>query len=783
MLKNYFLIAQRNLLKYKGQTFINVVGLAVGVAATLLIGLYSHHELTFDTHHPIVERTYLLYKQRVTPAGTQNATDTWAPLLKQLQEDYPEVEKGSRLFTQNVWVSHEEDKFNYEVSYIDKDFFSLFDMPLAIGKTITEPSEIVISKKMAMQFFGDKNPLGKTLQVDFGNVYTVVGVLAENKSNSSIQVEIAVLLESHPRFEEFSDSWGGSFLETYISLDQNNAYKELESKFPDFLVKVFGEEVAARTNFKLMPLVELHNWQTNSEQYAYILLIVAACILLIAIINFMNLSTARSMERAKEIGVRKVMGARKKQLIAQFLTEAIVLSFLGLFVGCIIALLALPYVNNLFQVALSFPKDVFVLGGLISFGVFLGVFTGSYPAFFISNFKLLNALKGSGKKGLSGRVFRNVLVVVQFSVSVCMIIGTLIVKQQIDYMQETDLAFQKENVVVLPISLDDFEDEEQAAQKLTTLKDKLGEFTEIESISSSAHVPSMWEGWFAFTQPDVWEGDPLRMRLTFGDHQYFETFGMEFLEGRGFQENSSSDREESVIINEAAVKAFGWEKGVGNVLQMGRGKFNVVGVVKDYHFETLANEVAPIMHFYRQQGNGVHNYISLKIKGNNPTEMVNQIKAEWHKQLSGQPFNYFYLDDTVASMYQTENQFLSLFTLFAFVAVLIACMGLYGLTTFIMEKKRKEISIRKVLGASVSGIVWMSSKWFGKYIVVAFILAGPLAVYFMQKWLTQFAYQTTIGLPVFFITALLIFTIAGATISIQSVKSALLNPAKTLKEE
>ena len=789
MLKNYLKIALRTVQKHRGFAAINVAGLSLGIAATLLIGLYARNELTYDRFHNNAERTYLVYKERVTPAGTQATYDTWVPLLERMQADFPAIEGGTRVSSEQQWVQHADERFEETVDYVDPDFFEVFTFSLIRGDAanpLPHNNAVVLSQEMAQKYFGEADPIGQTLTIDYQVDYTVTGVMAEVPQNSTLQPNIVVRITSAPDYEEFIDEWGSSFLSTYIVLAEGTAPKALEAQFPAFVKRIWDEEVARRTNVKLLPLPDAYDTFTDSRQYAYILLAIALATILIACINFINLSTARSAERAREIGMRKVLGAMRPQLIGQFLGESMLMGLMGLLLGLTLAELLLPTFNRLYELNLSLDvlSDPLTLLGVLVLGMVLGVFSGFYPALFMTRFEPLTSLQGTFKTSRSGLRMRYTLVVVQFALSIVLIAGTLVMRSQVQYMKTQNLAFDQENVVVLPIELNDFANAEEAAVRLETFKNELIRQPDIVAVTSSSHVPGQWPGWFTFALPEGGDEDkPLRMRRAFADAHYFDTYGIERLEGRPFIEGSEAEGQQSIILNAAAVRDFGWESGEGKIVRLGSRAFTVVGVVQDYHFASLQEAVAPVLHFYRPPENGVHNFISVRIETDDYAATLVTIGTLWQHLDPTRPFDYFFADQNFDQLYQAQDRLVTVASAFALLAILIACLGLFGLASLMVGQRTKEIGVRKVLGASTARITLLLSTDFSKLIAVAFVVGAPIAYFAMEHWLQDFAYRIEISWWIFLIAGLAALGIAFLTVSYQSIKAALANPVDVLRHE
>jgi putative ABC transport system permease protein len=792
MLKNYIKIAIRNILKYKGYSGINIFGLSIAVAATIILSLYAYQELTYDAFNEHAEDTYLVYKERVTPSGTQDSFDTWVPLKGELEASFPSVLQAVRIYNSTSWIEIGNNTYQDRVTYTDKTLFDMFSFSLNKGDAdnpFPNPQSVVVSEEMAQKYFGNDNPVGRTIRLDYNQEYTVSGVLNEIPENSSIQIDLAVPMISNPDYGDFEQNWSTSFLETFVRLQPGIDQAEMEANFPSFVTKIWDAETAERTNFKLLPLLEYNNRFTNSFRYAYIHLAIALVIILIACINFMNMATARSMERAREVGLRKAIGAQKGQLIMQFIGEAFVLSLLSVVAGILIAELALPYFNSLYNVNVGmqwFGNEIAV-AGLLAMVIVLTLCAGGYPAFFLSRFSSIYSLRGRLSTKPGGAGLRQALVVVQFAITVLLIVGTLVVNNQISFMKSADLGFKKENTLAIEVSQDDFDDPEEAAVRLNTFKNEIKKISKVISVSSSEDIPGNWSSSFTFAIPEGWTNEePMRVRFSFMDHNFFGTFGIELIEGRNFREGSESDMREGVIINESALTEFGWESGAGKYIGLGSSgntKLEVLGVVKDYHFQSLQNDVAPILHVYRQPENGVHNFITIQIQGNGVANTLSGIEDLWNIMDSSRKMNYFFLDDNFDRLYRRQEQLAAIAGSFSILALIIACLGLLALVSLSVQQRKKEIGVRKVLGASTGRILVIVSRDFLKLVAIGFLLAVPAAYYLMNQWLQNYAYHIELGIAVFLLSGLVALLVSLIVVGFEATKAALTNPVDSLRSE
>lgn len=792
MIKNYLKIAIRNIRKYKSYSAINVFGLSIGVAATIILSLYAYNELTYDAFNAHAEDTYMVYKQRVTPSGTQDAFDTWVPLKDEMIQSFPSVVNGVRLYNNRNWVEIGQEKFQERVTYTDRSLFDVFSFKLANGNTqspFPDLHSVILSEEIAQKYFGDQGAMGKTIRLNFNQNYVVSGVLEDIPQNSSVQIDIAVLMKSDPSYAEFEQDWGSSFLTTYVRLKDGADKDKMEAKFPEFITKIWDQETTKRTNFKLLPLLEVNNNLNNSFRYAYIHLGIALVIIGIGCINFMNMATARSMDRAKEVGLRKALGAGRGQLIRQFLGEAFILSAISVVLGILIAELTLPYFNSLYntELALGLFNSVSSWLGVIGLIIVLAILAGSYPAFYLSKFSSRKSLTGTLDKKPKGVGLRHGLVITQFAITVVLIIGTLVVREQVNFMKNADLGFAKENMIAIQVAQDDFDNPEQAALRLETFKNEIKKRNDVLSVTSSENIPGNWASSFTFAIPQGWtDENPMRVRYSFLDDNFFDTYDIEVIEGRNFREGSEVDKQQNIIINKSALKEFGWQTGVGKTIGLGSSgshKLTVIGVVEDYNFQSLQNPVAPILHVYRQPENGVHNFISVRVNHANLAATLSFLKEKWNGLDPSREINYFFLDENFNQQYRQQEQLVSIASSFSVLAIIIACLGLLALVSLTVQQRKKEIGVRKVLGASTGRILMIISKDYLKLVTIGFVIAVPIAFYLMQKWLANYAYQVHLGVGIFLISGGIALLVSFVVIGIKGAKAALENPVDSLRSE
>ena len=806
MFRNYFKIAFRYLGKHKGYSFINIAGLAVGIACCLLILLLVRDELSFDRFHENKDRMYRVIVQLPGQfyMGTDYLAVTPAPLAHALIEEFPEVIQATRIDQSNDVIMSYQNKRFYEDGFLwaDSHFFDVFTFPFLRGdqsEALSEPYSVVISERMAHKYFGDEDPIGKIMALNNRYDFIVTGIMTDVPQNSHLQFDFLaslLTLKSIRGQEDYLERWGNYSYYTYILLPEGYSPRGLERKFPAFVEKYMGERLRQMrerdptrqaSRFFLQPLKRIHlhshiNFEIspNSDiRRIYLLSALALLILLIACINYMNLATARSAIRAKEVGMRKVIGAVRRQLTRQFIGESVLLSFIAVLLAVILVEIFLPVFNTLVSknISLHFFQDWEFFIGLIGVALFVGIISGSYPAFFLSSFQPAAVLKGSLKTEEKGSILRRMLVIFQFAASIVLVISTVIIYSQIEFIRNKKLGFSREQVVVLPVR------DRELRENHKPFKHELLQNPAVLGCTASTWLPNnirtnvgdtIWEG--------MEEGADLQIYLLEVDHDFIDLFEIELAEGRNFSREFSTDSQ-AYIINEAARKIFGWETALGKRFGFRReevGMGQVIGVVKDFHFLSLHQEIQPLVIHLTENG---MSYLSVKIISQNIPQTVEFLKEKWKKFSPNYPFEYFFLDDDFEKMYRSEMRLGKIFMSFTFLAVFIACLGLFGLASFTSEQRTKEIGVRKVLGASVSNIVFLLSKEFSKWVMIASLIAWPLAYYIVSQWLQSFAYRISIGIWIFFLSTALALCVAMMTVGFKAAKVALANPVDALKYE
>ncbi|MBI3219621.1 MAG: ABC transporter permease [Bacteroidetes bacterium] len=818
MIRNYLKIAIRSLLKQRVYTTINVLGLAVSIAACVLILLYVSHELSYDKFFPEGARVYKMVLERKYPNHKTYYSVVPHSFAKSIQQDFPEVERVMHLFGPNknlvvTYKASETEIKSFEEDYFlqgDSSFFHFFDLELVKGDKNTAlamPNQVVISAAIAHKYFGEDEPIGKILGGDFGEM-KVSGVFKELPGPSHLRFDFLGSVAG-PQFRQFINAENYTTFDshTYIKLKPDADAKSLEAKFPKMvdtyaagqiehdLGKSWEEYKKAGNGYRyfLQPLASIHLDPTNLEstittsgniRYIYILSFVAVLILIIACINFMNLATARSAERAREVGVRKVMGSVKNQLVFQFLTESVLLSVFATLLALSFSLVALPFFNDLIEKQLLFEFSAKAILGLVAVAVFVGIMAGLYPAFVLSSYNPAVVMKGNFSGSNRGAWLRNGLVVFQFMISIILIVGTVVVNRQMQFMQSKNLGFDKEQVVMV--------------ERAFVLEKKTEAFIEqiklmpsvLAAAGSSARIGNRDDVFGDQFQPEG-SSDILTVKSMVIDDELVDVMHFELKEGRSF--SKATDDSLYVLLNETAVKTMGVSDPVGkrlsSVQQNNDGTtttkfFTVLGVVKNFHFQSLRDEITPLVIYSQEAFGRVNNaFVAIKLRPGTTTQAVSQIENLWKELVPGQPFKYQFLDDNLDQGYREEKRSGKLLSVFSGLAILIACVGLFGLSAYTASLRTKEIGIRKVLGASVGGVIVLLSKDFTKLVVLAFVLAVPVAWWMMSEWLNSFAYRMELGVGSFLLAGLVALLIAWITVSYQSIKAAIVNPIKSLRRE
>ena len=792
MFKNILKIGIRNLWKHKGFSALNIVGLAIGITASFLILTYVAFELSYDNFHSKSDRIFRLVSDVKTPTGTLTPPVTSWAVPPHLQEQMAEVESTVRILGFPLLVRYGESKFQEnKVILADPDFFKVFDFNLIRGdaKTVLKaPFSVLLSQSAAKRYFGNEDPIGKSIKVmDEGYDAQVTGLMADIPENSTIQADIVLSLTTlTERLQpDLNNQWGNYQPTTYVLLKPNTSSEKVSSKLPDFLERNIGEEMRKDEMFVTLILEPLRDVYLHSDRGGdisgnifnlYIFSLIALIILIIVSINFINLTTARSVERSKEVGVRKVLGAYRRNLKLQFISETILISLFAYIVAVIISILAMPLFNQLAgktinQSVFADPKLLFILLGVT---LLTGLLAGIYPATVISSFEPGQILKGNFKTSGKGILLRRGLVVLQFAISIVMIIFTLVIYEQLHYMQDQNLGFNKDQIVAIPLN---------SAGKQTAFLETLKTLSNITAVSTSSAVPG--DGNFmAYTLLEDVSGNMqvANLNLYSIDYDFIPEYGLKMIAGRAFSRKFPTDSVQALVINKKASDFLGYtdpKEAIGaNFDQWGR-KGQVIGVVQNFHFQSLKQDIVPLS--LRVEPNDFSK-VSIKISGNIPATM-DAIKDKWETFFPDRPFEYTFLDALFDRQYQNEQRFGSLFLSFALLAIFLSCMGLLGLAAYSTLQRRKEIGIRKVLGASIGTILSLISKDFLRLVGIGFLFAVPIAWVFADRWLANFAYRIDVHWWIFIIAGLSVASIALLSVGFMSVKSAMMNPVKSLRTE
>ena len=801
MFKNYLTIAFRNIKKHIGYSLINVAGLAIGMACCILILLFVFDELSYDKFHENHDRIYRVTRKWFNADGVVNlhlghVAPPVAPLLK---NDFPEIVHAVRIIGAGGILVGNEAAFYEEprLFFAEEDVFDAFTFDMIAGDPETalkDPFSMVITDEMAERYFGSEDPIGKSLTIKTSAQKAdmkVTGVIKPLPQNSHFHPN---LLGSFKTYEAVVgdrelQSWSSNNYATYLLMTEGYDIDRLKSQLDPFIDRHYGEGRSEGTKLELQRLTDIHLFshldseiEANSDiTYVYVFSIIALFILLIACVNFMNLATARSAGRAKEVGLRKVIGAQRPQLIRQFLSESIITAIISLLLALGIVLLVLPKFNQFIgrnlSLNISATSSRFI--SLLFIATFVGLVSGIYPAVFLSAFKPVRVLKGNLDAGKKGFSFRTVLVVFQFAISIILIICVGVVSSQLDYMQTRNLGFDEVHVVVLPSS-------PRIIFRLEGFKTRLLQNPNILSISAAKRVPSgrlLDSAGARVLSGETSEPVKFRIAQLRVDYDYLPTFKMELAAGRNFSREMGTDPTQAFIINETAAKRIGWEspeEAVGKGFGYGQRNGQIIGVVKDFHFESFHQEISPIVMFLSKTD---LSQISIRIGPENIPQTMAFLKDIWAEMRPDYPFSYYFIDENFDQLYRSEENLGRIFSLFAFLSVLIGCLGLFGLASYSAERRTKEIGIRKVLGASASGITVLLSKEFTKWVLLANVIAWPAAYLIMSKWLQNFAYRSGIGFGTFFLAGGIAWGIAFLTVAYQAIKASIADPITALKYE
>ncbi len=806
MLKNYLKIAIRNILKNKIYAFINITGLSAGIAVSILILLFVQNELSFDSFNKNEDRIYRVITEELRTNGLHESSAQPLPLGPAMVSEFPKIKSAVRFVGSEAVISYGTAKFNEGIEYTDPDIFEVFSFPLLEGNPSTalmQPNSVVLSKTEAAKFFGTENPINKIIKIflnDKAKDFKVTGVVKDVPDNSSIKFKFLLPISQMPGYQNEKNDWNWSFGSTFIMISNKSGIKDVKNSLNHFIEKYYGNYISGSRAYGLLkksddafklsfePLADVHfskiknsSESTGNPVYSYVLSIIAIIILLIACINFITLSIGKSASRVKEVGVRKVLGAKQNSIVLQFWIESILLTLAAFILSLALVELLLPVFNQLTAYHFNFnkifsPGFITILTSLI---VVVGLFAGSYPSFIMSGFKPAEVLKGK-MKIIRGSIFSKVLVVIQFSMAIILITGTVIIWLQLQYIQNKNLGYNGDQVIVVPIDLGN----EAGGQAINRFKNKMLGHSGVINISGTNVTFGEGYGVKAFKH----NGNILKTYIYRVDENYIPTLNLQLTEGSNFRIGSSTDSLQDVIVNEAFVKDMRWGMpAVGKEIKdwdwEGKGKTNlkIIGVVKNYNFLSLHNNIAPVI-LNMCPGFGEYSML-IKIGKENIPSTISYINNMYREILPDQPFNFTFLNDNVQKQYSVEKKLGKIVGISSILSILISCLGLFGLTLLSVGSRTKEVGIRKVLGASVNDIVVIISKDFLKLVLLSNVIAWPVACYIANKWLQVFAYKINISIWVFLSAAALTLFIVLVTVGYHSVKAALTNPVKSLRYE
>ena len=783
MFKNYCKIAYRNLFKYKSHFFINIFGLTMGIACFMIIILFIQHEWSYDRYHKNADRIYRIEsRDSFNPRAVGN-TRLQAPIASALMKEFPEVVNACRLWLRrNILISKGDKKFYEErFFYADPSVLDIFTFPLLKGDSeiaLENPNSILITETMAKKYFAKDDPIGQELIIDNKRTYQVTGIFKDIPKNSHLRFDFFIPFSNlvH-RFGNTVNEWNRmSAFQIYILLQPNYLPKVLELKLLAFQQKYMLQ----RETLYLKPLTSIHlhshlptELEPNSDiRYLYIFSTIAVLILIISCINFMNLATAKASNRLKEVWIRKTVGAYRWQLIFQFLSEAILLSFMALFLAILVVHIFLPIFNVVVQkdLAVDYTSIIAILR-FVGIALFVGILAGSYPAFFLSSFQNVAVLKSAMSVGLKNTGLRKGLIVFQFTISIALIASTMIIYNQLNYIRKKNLGFKKEQMLIV------FLKDKALQQKSEFIKRELLQLQNVSAVTASDGRPSKtgMETWFKAEglEKEMWIN-------TYGiDYDFINTYEMEITMGRNFSKDFVTDHEGAFLVNEAATMAFGWSNPINKKLAWFGKERKVIGVIGDFHFKSLHENIEPLIFYLESEPSE----LTLRLTTDDITSMLSYLGKKWEQLSPNYPLEYIFLNDSFDSLYRAEDRLGKIFGYFAILTIFIASLGLYGLAAFTAEQRTKEIGIRKVFGASISQMVLLITKEIFVLISIAILLGLPFAYYFMNRWLQDFAYKVELGLIHFLLTGCFALFLAMMTVSYHSLKAAFSNPVDALKYE
>ena len=790
MIRNYLKTAIRNLLRNPMYMLINIFGLTIGITCSLMILIFIKHEFSFDRFHNKKDNLYRLVFELVTPEGSTTSPQMTAPVGPTMVEAFPEVVSSTRFSSrEDGYFSYDEKVFREKgLFYADSSLFQMFSFELLSGDpntALAKPYSVVLSEETARRIFGEKDPLGETIRWNNKDDLMITGVIKSPPANSHLQFSSLISFSSRYHDRRYYMDWnGGMQYYHYLELVPEADIDALAAKFPDFMYEHINrmyESAGVSINASLQSIEKIHLRSgyageigpTGSMANIYIYAAIAIFILFIACINFMNLTTAMATKRAKEVGLRKVFGAARTNLIRQFLGESIVMSMIGLVIALVLIEILLPVFGKMVsrQLELYQWSNLDLLLGIPVLVLFVGILAGSYPAFYLSAFQPVSVLKGlfKGQKGFSG--VRNSLVLIQFAISIVLIICTLVIYAQLGFIRSKDLGFRKDNILILAFTSESFK------QQYERLKEALSGIPDVISSSATSEVPG--EGFTSNGYRPEGSESVIMFNKVAVDFDYIRTVGLQITSGRDFSEDFSTDRE-AYLINESLARQLDWSDPVGKTIER-NGEHTVIGVVKDFHFAPVHQEIGSLifdMHTYMG-----YKYLLVRFSTDNLPGLIADIQKAWEGIDPNEPFEYRFMDDVFGETYKAEQRMSSMLLYFAILAILIACMGLFGLALFNTEQRTREIGVRKVFGSSVSGVILLLSGKFSRWVLLANVLAWPVAYLIVRRYMQMYAYKINLPVWVFFLSAAGVYLVALLTIGLQSYKAGVTNPGDALRYE
>lgn len=807
MLKNYFKIALRNLWKNKAYTSINVIGLSIAFGCAILLFLTAYFEFTYDDFQVNKDRIFRTYFKINHPDKADYQANLPTPFAPALKNDFSaEIKYATRIVGGGAQIVQGEKTIDESIRYVDADYLKMFSFKMLKGNpdaVLRDLRSVVLNEEVAEKIFDKADPLGKTVNMNFnGRIesFVVTGVIENAPKNSSIQNEMLMRFENNPEYKDTRDKWDSFYHDVYVQLADKVDYQSFEKRLKPFTEKYYKADIEQLKkdgakpdergevrSLRLLPLPEMHfNKQAGGGRsidivYPYMLLIISGLVLLIACINFINLSIARSMTRAKEVGMRKALGALKSQIVGQFWGEAFIICVVAFSIGCMLATILMPQYNTLFRSNLTLENMLNPIVGillLISF-LIITLIAGGYPAFAVAKFNTVEVLKGKIKVSSRSGGIRSALIVAQFSIAILLISCTLIIWKQIDYLRNKPLGFDETQVISFPVG-----NEVNGSKVLEFMRNKLTNISQVVSVTGAdinigrGKDGSSYKSVYSFEM----EGKTYRTNGLSIDYDYVKTLGLTLVAGRDLSPEFPSDKERACVINETMAKQLGYKDPIGKKIALGDsiGK-TIVGVVKDYHFESLKNKIEAITYLY--QGDFGINYVFVKLTPETPKTAIDLIGAAYKEIAPKSEFMPSFLDENTDNQYKKEERMSQIVMSAAVLTIMLSCMGLFAIALMMMAQRTKEIGIRKVLGASVPNLVALLSKEFVVLVLIAILIATPVAYYVMDKWVQDFAYRTDISWWVFGLAGVAALLIALFTVSYQSIRAALMNPVRSLKSE